>query len=311
MLKVEQKFVENIKTIINKGNNDFGQNVRGRYASDGAPAHSYFITQVVEKYDIGAGELPITCLRPIAIKKAIGEILWIYQDASNDLDLLRDKYGITWWDNWDIGNRTIGQAYGEVVRNYQLMDKLLDGLKSNPFGRRHIINLYQYHDMAQPHGLDPCAYETIWSVRQVEDKLTLDLTLIQRSSDYLVAGHINKLQYVALMMMVSRHCGFELGVFTHFVQNLHIYDRHLDQAKELLERYQDNCRFVDVITSANPHLTKHELFQNFKLEDVRLLQKPQLILDQSKTSFWDIEVSDFQLIDYYPMAAINPLEIAI
>lgn len=311
MLKVEEIFVRNMETIINEGSDDFGQNVRGRYQSDGAPAHSYFITQVVEKYDIGAGELPITCLRPIAIKKAIGEILWIYQDASNDLDLLRDKYDITWWDNWDIGNHTIGQAYGAVVRNYQLMNKLLDDLKSNPFGRRHIINLYQYHDMAQPHGLDPCAYETIWSVRQVEDRLVLDLTLIQRSSDYLMAGHINKMQYTALMMMVARHCGFEPGMFTHFVQNLHIYDRHLDQAQKLLERYQEHLRFVEAVRSANPHMTKDQLFRSFKLDDVRLLQKPQLILNPTKTSFWDMKVSDFQLIDYYPMAAINPLEIAI
>lgn len=311
MLKVEEIFVRNIETIINEGSDDFGQNVRGRYQSDGAPAHSYFITQVVEKYDIGAGELPITCLRPIAIKKAIGEILWIYQDASNDLDLLRDKYDITWWDNWDIGNRTIGQAYGAVVRNYQLVNKLLDGLKSNPFGRRHIINLYQYHDMAQPHGLDPCAYETIWSVRQVEDKPALDLTLIQRSSDYLVAGHINKMQYTALMIMVARHCGYELGNFCHFVQNLHIYDRHLDQAKELLDRYKEHLRFVEAVRSANPHLTKDQLLKNFKLEDVRLLQKPQLILNSEKTNFWDMQVNDFQLIGYFPLPPVDKFDLAI
>ena len=114
MLKVEKIFTENIENIIKKGSNDYGLEVRGRYASDKAPAHTHFITQVCETYDIGAGELPITCLRSIAVEKAIGEMLWIYQDQSNDLDLLRDKYGVDWWDSWDIGNRTIGQVYGAV-----------------------------------------------------------------------------------------------------------------------------------------------------------------------------------------------------
>lgn len=311
MLKVEQKFVENIKTIINEGNRDSTYTVRGRYASDGAPAHTHFITQVYEIYDIGAGELPITCLRPIVFKKAIGEILWIYQDMSNDLDLLKSKYDIAWWDPWDIGNRTIGQAYGAVVKKYDLINKLLDGLKNDPLGRRHIINLWQYTDMAQPHGLDPCAYETVWSVRPQGKDLVLDTTLNQRSSDYLVAGHINKLQYVALMMMVARHCGFELGVFCHFVQNLHIYDRHLDQAKELLDRYKEHLRFVEAVRSANPHLTKDQLLKKFKLEDVRLLQKPQLILNSEKTNFWDMKVNDFQLIGYFPLPPVDKFDLAI
>lgn len=311
MLKVEQIFVENIHQIVNYGSTDFGQNARGRYSSDQAPAHSYFITQVVEKYDIGAGELPITCLRPIAIKKAIGEILWIYQDMSNNLDLLRDKYGITWWDEWDIGNRSIGQAYGAVVRDYDLMRKLLDGLKNNPFGRRHIINLYQYDDMAKPHGLDPCAYETIWSVRQVEDRLVLDLTLIQRSSDYLMAGHINKMQYVALMMMVARHCGFKLGKFCHIVQNLHIYDRHLPQAEEIIRRYEELKRIVSEIMSVHPHLTDTEILNKFGPEKVPLLQRPELILNSEKTSFWDIEVNDFQLIGYFPLPPVDKFDLAI
>lgn len=311
MLIVEKNFVSNIQQILNDGSNDFGQKVRGRYSSDQAPAHSRFITQVIEKYDIGSGELPITCLRPIAIKKAIGEILWIYQDASNNLDLLRDKYGITWWDDWDIGNRTIGQAYGAVVRKYRLMHKLLDGLKNNPFGRSHVVNLYQYHDIAKPHGLDPCAYETIWSVRQVEHQLVLDLTLIQRSSDYLMAGHINKMQYVALMIMVARHCRFELGIFTHFVQNLHIYDRHFKQAQELIKRFHDAETHLNLIKWGNPNASDQWLLQEFSFEDVQLLQQPILTLNPEKTSFWDFRIKDFSLTNYRPMPKIESLEIAI
>ena len=56
------------------------------------------------------------------------------------------------------------------------------------------------------------------------------------SSDYLVAGHVNKMQYVALLMMVARHVGLKPGVFMHVVDNLHIYDRHIPLVQELISR---------------------------------------------------------------------------
>ena len=81
-----------------------------------------------------------------------------------------------------------------------------------------------------------CAYETLWTVRKKNDIYYLDLTLIQRSNDYVTAGFINKIQYVSLQMMIAGHLGYEVGNFCHFTQNLHIYDRHFDAVEELLNR---------------------------------------------------------------------------
>ena len=202
-----------IEKILEEGTSTAGHKVRPRY-EDGEPAHTLFINQVVEKYDISKGEFPITSLRPIYINKAIGEILWIYRDQSCDLDLLANKYGITWWDAWELADtRTIGIRYGATVKEYDLMNKLLDGLINEPYTRRHIMNLYQYADFERTGGLYPCAFMTVWTVRGEY----LDMTLTQRSSDYLVAGHINKMQYVALMMMVARHVGLKPGNFMHYL----------------------------------------------------------------------------------------------
>jgi thymidylate synthase len=44
-------------------------------------------------------------------------------------------------------------------------DRLLDGLKNEPYTRRHIIDLYQYADFEETPGLNPCAFLTVWSVR--------------------------------------------------------------------------------------------------------------------------------------------------
>lgn len=279
MNKADEIFKSNIEKIITEGCWD--ENPRPRYASDGQPAHSIYITQVFEQYDVGKGEIPITSLRPIAIKHGINEIRWIYQYQTSSLKVLEEEFGITWWRDWEVffedeetkemvGTDTIGQRYGATVKLYDLMNKFLNGLMNDPFGRRHILSLWQENDF-RTKGLNPCAFQLIGSVRKVNSVMYFDLTLIQRSSDYLVAGHINKMQYVAWMMMVAKHCGFELGIFSHFVQNLHIYDRHLVQAKELLRR----------VPSENNPIFK--------------LNVP------SGTNFYDITYEDFELALYEPI----------
>lgn len=232
MIKADKYYINNLNKIINEGCYD--ENPRPKWG-DGTPAHSKFITQVFEEYDISKGEFPITTLRNTAIKTGIKEIFWIYQKQSNSL-IVAKELGINWWDEWDIGDGTIGQRYGATINKYGLIDNLLNELKNNPFGRRHIINMYQYEDMNSSPGLHPCAFETLWSVRKINDDFYLDLTLNQRSNDYIMAGYINKVQYLALQMMVAGHCGYKVGKFCHFVQNLHIYDRHLDSVSELLSR---------------------------------------------------------------------------
>jgi len=232
MIKADQYYIDNLTEIKEEGCLD--ENPRPKY-KDGAEAHTKFITQVFEKYDISNGEFPITTLRNTAVKTGIKEILWIYQDQNSSLESAH-KRGVTWWDEWNIGNGTIGQRYGATVRRYDLMNKLLKSLEEDPFGRRHIMNLYQEKDMTDSAGLHPCAYETIWSVRKVGDKSYVDLTLNQRSNDYITAGYINKIQYVALQLMVCGHLGYLPGKFCHFVQNLHIYDRHEPAIGELLDR---------------------------------------------------------------------------
>lgn len=276
MNKADKYYIENLGQIFNFGS--FDESPRPKY-KDGAPAYTKFITQVCEKYDISNGEFPITTLRNTAIKTGIKEIFWIYQKQTNSLSVAHDM-GINWWDEWDIGDGTIGCRYGDTVSRYKLIDGLLDGLKNDPFGRRHIINLYQYSDFEVSKGLYPCAYETLFSVRKVEDKYYLDLTLIQRSNDYIIAGYINKIQYVALQMMIAGHMGYLPGIFTHFVQNLHIYDRHLDAAREILKRDPINIQ-----------------------PEIRL---------KSRRNFYDYTINDFEILGVENIKKLNSsLELAI
>jgi thymidylate synthase len=140
--------------------------------------------------------------------------------------------------------------------------------------------MFQYHDLFETKGLFPCAYETLWSVRKVREDKVLDMTLIQRSNDYLVAGYINKIQYVALQMMVAGHCKYKVGKFNHLVQNLHIYDRHFDAVKELINKEPLN-------------------------------KQPSLILKEYK-NFYDYTIDDFEIHGTEGITKINSkLELAI
>ena len=257
-----------LQKILDEGTLDV--NPRPHY-SDGTPAHAYSINHIMQQYDLSKGECPVETLRPIAWKSAINEILWIYQMQSNKLDDLHDM-GIKYWDDWDIGDGTIGCRYGATIKRHNLMNKLLNGLKQDPFGRRHIMNMWQEDDFSDEtggttKGLNPCCYETIWNVRQGEDGLYLDMLMNQRSSDYEVSCTINELQYIALQLMVAKACGFKSGVFTHVIENAQIYDRHVDNVKILLTRESVECN-------------------------------PQLILNTDNTDFYEFTVDDFVLTDY-------------
>ena len=258
---------ETLGLILDEGCKDI--NPRPKY-SDGTPAHTISVNHVFHTYDLSKGESPIITLRPIAIKSAIGEMLWIYQDKSNSLDLLKEKYGVTWWDEWDIGNRTIGSVYGGTVGPLNLTDKiLLDGIAENPDSRYHILNLWQYERFQYPYGLKPCAYETQWNVRHGRDgKDYLDMTLIQRSSDFATAGCINQVQYSVLLMLFARHLDLTPGIFTWKPINVQIYDRHIEQVKEMLGRESVECQpYVEL----NPDKTD---FYDFTPQDIKIKDYP-------------------------------------
>lgn len=270
--KGDQYTKEIIERILNEGCLD--QNPRPKY-SDGVPAHTLSVNHGMCTYDLTKGESPLITLRPIAVKSAIGELLWIYQDESNNLDVLRDKYGVTWWDEWDIGNRTIGACYGETVRRHTLVKDLLEGLKNDPDGRRHIINMWQVDDFKEKHGLKPCAYQTVWNVRHGRDGVDyLDMSLFQRSSDFLTAGCINQVQYLVFLYLVARHTGYTPGRFTWFYNNIQIYDRHIEQAHEMLNREPIDCNPTIWL---NP---EKENFYDFTQDDIKIEGYPRKLVKE-------------------------------
>lgn len=279
MTKADTIFKEYIRKIMEEG--VWSEQARPKY-KDGRTANSKYITGAFMEFDLAKGEFPITTLRPIAIKSAIKEMLWIYQDQSNRLDVLEEKYNVHYWNDWEVGDsQTIGQRYGAVVKKHDITNKILKQLEANPWNRRNIISLWDYDAFEETEGLLPCAFQTMFDVRRVDGEIYLDATLTQRSNDMLVAHHINAMQYVALQMMIAKHFGWKVGKFFYFINNLHIYDNQFEQAEELLRREPSDCQ---------PHL---------------VLNVPD------GTNFFDIKPEDFELVDYDPVRPQLKFDLAI
>jgi thymidylate synthase len=276
---------ELIHRILDDGYKDV--NPRPKYA-DGTPAHTFSVNHEFRSYDLSAGDFPICTLRPMAWKTGIREIFTIYQKPTNEIAKM-EEMGVNWWGDWDIGDGTIGQRYGATVSRYDLINELIKDIQNDPYGRRKVVSLWQETDLRETEGLAPCAFLTIWNVRNGKDGLEyLDMVLVQRSGDMLTAsgpGGINEIQYAALLMMIARHTGYLPGVFSHLVVNEQIYDRHIEQANEMLERFYNNV---------NEGLTY-----------------PRLMLKPDATDFYEMTVDDFELIDYEPIKPQLKLELGI
>ena len=291
MTKADYYMSQMIPLILETGYKD--ENPRPKYA-DGTPAHTISINHTFRTYDLSLGEFPICTLRPQAWKTGIREIFTIYQKPTNDIATMHDM-GVTWWDEWDIGDGTIGPRYGATVSRYDLINNLIKDIQNDPYGRRKIVSLWQEQDLHENPGLAPCAFLTIWNVRGEY----LDMMLVQRSGDMLTAsgpGGINEIQYAALLMMIARHTGYKPGVFSHVVANEQIYDRHMDAAKEMGKRFlekSDEELEAAGITTPWP------------------MPSPNLVLNPNITNFYEMTIDDFTMENYNPIKPRLKLELGI
>ena len=249
--------------ILENGFWDTDLEVRPKWA-DGTPAHTVKKFGVVNRYDLRE-EFPIMTLRRPYWKSAIDEILWIWQKKSNRIAEL----GSHVWDEWADENGTIGKAYGYQLGvkhkypegEFDQVDRVLYDLKHNPASRRILTNIFNHADL-HAMGLAPCAYSMTFNVTGN----TLNAILNQRSQDMLTANNWNVCQYAALVHMFAQVSGLQVGELVHVIADCHIYDRHVDLVKKML----DNPTF----------------------------EAPKFEMDKSITDFYAFTKDSFKMVDY-------------
>lgn len=162
------------------------------------------------------------------------ELLWIWQQKSNNIHDLRGHI----WDQWADETGSIGKAYGYQLGvkhqypegEFDQVDRVLYDLKHNPASRRILTNIYTFEDLHEM-ALYPCAYSMTFNV----SGNTLNAILNQRSQDMLAANNWNVVQYAVLVHMFAQVSGLQAGELVHVIADAHIYDRHVPVIEQLIQ----------------------------------------------------------------------------
>ena len=241
-------------------------------------------------FDLSKG-FPAMTSKKLAWKSVVSELLWFIEGSDDERRLaeilhndkrenLKDKKTIwtqnaesTYWKPKAKFKGDVGKIYGFQWRNFNGEDQLvnlINGLKNEPNGRRHIISSWNPPELKNM-SLPPCHVFSQFFISQNK----LSCQLYQRSCDMFLGVPFNIASYSLFTHMLARECNLQVGNFIHTLGDFHIYEEHFEQVSIQLER----------------------------------TPKPPPTLEFLTKNFFDYTVSDFNLINYehYPkiVASMN------
>lgn len=243
---------------------------------------------------------PLLTTKKVHFKSVVLELLWFIKGETNIRPLVLNNVRI--WNEWpyerfckssDYQNESmdefiekikqdedfalkhgnLGPVYGKQWRDFDGVDQLeelIQGLKNNPFSRRHIISAWnpsQLQDMALP----PC--HMLMQFYVSSDGKRLSCQLYQRSADVFLGVPFNIASYALFTHLIAQSVGLEAGDFVHTLGDAHIYNDHIEQ--------------VEIQRTREP------------------LKLPRIRLNPNVKSLYDFTYEDIELIDYVSHPAIK------
>jgi thymidylate synthase len=126
----------------------------------------------------------------------------------------------------------LGPSYSVTdVKTTDQLANLIDGLRRDPFGRRHIISAWNPGEMSEM-ALPPCHVMAQFYVSQG----LLSCMLTQRSNDLFLGSPYNIASYALFTHMIAQVCGYKVGELVYSQGDVHIYHNAMDAVKEQLTR---------------------------------------------------------------------------
>lgn len=234
------------------------------------------------EFDLSA-RFPLVTAKETRWRTAFLEMLWFLRGEDNTCWL--NHHGCKLWDAWADEHGFLGPIYGVQWRSWYddvgegLVDQvkaLIEGLRANPTGRRHIVtawNVADLNDMALP----PCH----WAHQcYVTNDGRLDLKLFLRSSDVALGLPFNIAQYALLCHLYARAADLKPGRLLVDIGDAHLYSDHVEPMKRVLH---DGPVWGD---------------------------GAQLVINTGNTDIDGYDISDFQIDDYHPRPFVK-LEVAV
>ncbi len=194
------------------------------------------------RFDLQQG-FPMVTTKKLHLKSIIYELLWFLQGDTNTKYL--NEHGVSIWNEWADENGELGPVYGKQWRSWQGADgkvvdqvaEVVDQIKQNPDSRRLIVSAWNVAELPEM-ALMPChaLFQFYVTPAMHGEKGKLSCQLYQRSADVFLGVPFNIASYALLTMMIAQVCDLWPGELIHTFGDVHLYNNHLEQAKEQLTR---------------------------------------------------------------------------
>jgi thymidylate synthase len=217
---------------------------------------------------------PLLTTKKVHFKSVAYELLWFLRGDTNVRWL--QEHGVSIWNEWADAEGNLGRVYGAQWRDWRTPDggsidqiaRVIDQIRRKPDSRRHIVTAWNPAEV-EAMALPPC--HALFQFFVLDGELSCQL--YQRSADLFLGVPFNIASYALLTAMVAQVCDLRPGEFVHTFGDLHLYDNHVDQAREQLSR------------------------------EMRPL--PRLVLNPKIRELADFAYEDISLLDYNPHPPIK------
>ena len=234
---------------------------------------------------------PAVTTKKLAWKACVGELLWFIEGSGDERRLAEITYGGTgavtiwtpnahapYWKPKAKFDGDLGRVYGVQWRRWntntvkwinssesqpvyvdQLVN-LIEGLKKDPNGRRHILTAWNPGELDQM-ALPPCHVLCQFYVNKNKE---LSCHMYQRSVDVFLGLPFNIASYALLTHLIAQVCGLGVGELVISTGDTHIYTNHVEQVKEQLSREPLSLPVLKLNTSIKS-------IEGFTMDDIELV----------------------------------------
>ncbi len=276
----EKVYLDALNNILSNGND--------RTDRTGIGTRSIFGLQM--RFDLSQG-FPAITTKKLAWKAVVSELLWFIEGSGDEYRLREILHGerysdkkTIWTDNAQADYWTkkklqrhpgdLGRVYGVqwrrwrkplirinkvVLQNHDQLLELIDGIKTDPYSRRHIITAWNPGELDLM-ALPPCHMMSQFYVNGNK----LSCHMYQRSADMPLGMPFNIASYALFTHMIAQVCNLEVGELIISVGDAHIYNNQIDKIKEQLKRDPKPGPSLKL----NPDV---KVITNFTMSDIELI----------------------------------------
>jgi len=268
----EYQYLQLIRDILNEGIKTEGRN-----------GTTYSVTGSSMHFDLRNNTVPILTTKRVAWKTAMKELFWFIRGSTCNKELKEQNVKI-WNGNssrefldsrglYNLEEDDLGPVYGHQWRFFNApyntskddysgkgVDQLANVIRqlSNEKERtsRRILmsawNPCQLDEMALP----PCHV----MVQFICKGTKLSSHLYQRSGDVGLGVPFNIASYSFLTHLIAKTCGLEACDFYYHLGDCHIYDDHIEQLKQQIEREPYPFPTIEILNKKR--------IDNYSLDDI-------------------------------------------